>query len=269
MFSWIQDIIAWFCELFNPITKLSRFETDPSQVCGYGFVNDWVNLSVAETAKQAEAMAVAGINTTHLEVHSCSEWGGYDKSGEMLKKLYPHAKEFLKRNIVVELNVVNGNHPGLCEYSDKWFQYACIEIKKNLGTTGIRIQGVSEWGPRERNKKCWRKFERWCYWLAAHWPGMISWNKDSRPRSSPGRHVIHYHSASTKDTGPPHSIVVTDHTTTLKQLGAWHHNFDIGKTIAFIHAVRAAGNGIVLYHFRNAEVDYGIIKAIGQMLKEK
>jgi len=173
MFDWIQDFIDWVRSLFEKVTKLDHFEADPAKVIGYGLSNDWINQSLDETDKQAEAMAVAGVNTANFEVHSCSEWGGYDHSDEVLKKLYPRAKKFLKRNIVCEFNVVNGNHPGLCEskYSDGWFQHACIEIKNNLGMKGIRIQGVSEWGQRQRNGKCWRKFESWCNWLAANWSG--------------------------------------------------------------------------------------------------
>ena len=96
---------------------------------------------------------------------------------------------------------------------------------------------------------------------------MLGWNKDSRPHSAPPGHVIHYHSASIKDAGPAHSIVVTDHSTLLKQLGAWHSNFDVAKTMSFMRACKRAANGCVLYHFRIDKPDYEIIKAIGEMLK--
>ena len=277
MFDWIKDIIDWIIGLFETVTKLDHFTTNPSEQFGYGLSNDWINLSLGETAKMAEAMAVNGVPVTHFEVYSFSELGYYSNPSEAVDRLIPRVKEFKKRRILCKLNIVNFNHKGICapQYNDTWFQYTANRIKDELGMEGIELQGASEYGPKCRNSKCWRKADSWCKWLAANWSGMKGWNKGARPRKAPAGHTNNYHSASVSNTAPRNSVVVTDHSHLLHQIGGYCCGFNVAKAMSFMRACKRAGCGCVLYHFAAGKIgatsgskpDYEVIKAIGKFLK--
>ena len=278
MFDWIKDIIDWILGLFNTVTKLDHFVTNPSEQFGYGLSNDLLQLPLSEVSKMAEAMAVAGVPVTHIEVLSFGELGYYDNIEEALDRLEPRAKEFHKRRILCKLNIENHNFKDICnpKYNDEWFQRLENGIKNRLGMEGIELQGASEYGPKCRNAQCWRKANSWCKWLAANWSGMKGWNKGARPRKAPAGHTNNYHSASVSNTAPRNSVVVTDHSHLLHQIGGYCCGFNVAKAMSFMRACKRAGCGCVLYHFAAGKIgatsgskpDYEVIKAIGKMLKE-
>ena len=272
-------IWQWILQLLRikKITKLSCFVVSPEKMFGYGLSNDLLQLPLSEVSKMAEAMAVAGVPVTHIEVLSFGEMGYYSNPQQALDLLKPRVKEFQKRRITTKLNLENHNFNDICnqKYDDRWFQYMVDWIKNELGMEGIEIQGASEYGPKCRNSKCWRKAASWCKWLAANWSGMLGNNKGCRPRKAVARHTNNYHSASVSDTAPRNSVVVTDHSTLLHQIGGFCCNFDVAKTMSFMRACHRAGCGCVLYHFASGAIgatsgikpDYAIIEAIGEMIK--
>ena len=279
MFDWIQDIIEWFRELFNPITKLDHFVTKQNEIRGYGLSNGWINLSHSETVKFAEAMAKAGVNITHCELLSFSEDGYYTNTDDAIDKFILFAREFLKRRIAIWLTIVNFNHKTICEpqYGTAWYVRMVNRIDDELGIEGIVLESCSEWGPKCRNKSCWQKAEKWHNWTAGSWEGwMLGYNKSARPRRAPAGHIIDYHAGNDNDIGARNSVVITDHTRLLQQLGGWlSPHFDTAKTVAYMQKVRKAGNGCIIYHFsagaiggKDKKPDYPLIRAIGQMLKE-
>ena len=274
MFDWIQVIIDWIVSLFVKVTVLDHCETDPRKHIGYAFSNDWIDRSVKEIGEMAELSAVNKHTATHFEVLSSGERGYYDKIDEALDKFFPRAREYMKRNIFVKANIFNCNFTDLCnpKYSRDIVIHIIGRFRQEFDVDDlqkIEIQMCSEWGPKQRNKKCWRKFESWCNWVAGAYPYFKGWNKSARPRTAPVGHVINYHPASTSNLGVRGCCVLTDHSTLLKQLGQWVNNtFDIGKTIPYMRNVWNYGNGIILYHFACKKgYDKAIIIAIGELIK--
>jgi len=172
MFDWIQNIIDWILGLFNTVTKLDHFVTNPSEQFGYGLSNDLLQLPLSEVSKMAEAMAVNGVPVTHIEVLSFGEMGYYTNSDEAIDRLIPRTKEFLKRRITVWMTVVNWNYKTICElqFDLAWYAHIVNRIKDELGTDGIVLESCSEWGPKCRNANCWKKAEQFHNWTNDNWP---------------------------------------------------------------------------------------------------
>ena len=256
--------------------RLPAWQSDLNATKGYGVVNHWWRSSDDENKRGLDAMADAGCNRYKIEFLGAARTRVWENIPMLVQDFRALYRLTYERRIVLDATIANWNMGGggvpengdisICEsrFNDAWFVELMDEIK-GVGVEGISLCAASEWGPSSRNSQCWPRADLWNHRLDQNWPGMKTWNRESRPTSAPPGFGIEYHPDSTNDVGPANSLVVTDTSGILRQLcqgGDIRAPFDPVKSAAYVRKVRSAGRGCVLYGFGHVAYDFDTIAAL-------
>lgn len=234
------------------------------EMCGYGVVNQWFRIDAAELG---DALLAAGLTMTHIEFLGWGERAPYDDPSRQYEPALVFVREMRRRGILTFVNLVNANIGSgkygdqakpMSAYGDGWFAEMVRFWSEEVGPEGVILQAVSEWSEAPGAE--------WCRVARERWPGDMSWNKESRPRSAPaGYRVFEYHAGDVGDIGPGGALVTTDHSRILTQLGGLYAYADTGMLRGYAERVRAAGRGFVYYGFGHRGIDRNAIRVLGEV----
>ncbi|MBI3987320.1 MAG: hypothetical protein HY343_10385 [Lentisphaerae bacterium] len=255
-----EDILSSFTE------KSAQPVDGVGDMVGYGPVTFWYDV---DADLLGDALLENGLTITQIEFFNDAFFGD-------LNTVKPHFNEFIgkmrQRNILVSVNIINWNYRSIGDpqYDTTWFNAIMDYFVDEVGPEGIILQAASEWDA-SRNLDSTDKALAFNDILAERWPGMKSWNRGAHPSSAPAGFLLEYHAHSTGDIGPQGGITTTDSSSILQELslsGNVPGPVNTALLKDYARRVHAAGNGFIYYDFANPTINFDVIGALGEMLRE-
>ena len=228
-----------------------------TKLVGYGLVNRW---HMADADQHAEALHRAGLTLTQIEL--IPWWGptstsqAYNDGGRFTWTDIGRARAFLdahrRRGIATLITLVNWNAAAERSESDAWFVSLVQQVRDQMGTDLVLLEGVSE-GDNSAKARQWDRL------LEQHWSGRIVKNGGGGRGDVSGRYELNdWHHCSDWNAS------------TLK--GAPYLNStDCGPVInpgpqraaAMLRAALDLGGHAIIYDFMGTQIDFATIAAMG------
>jgi len=208
----------------------------PPRSAGYAMSNYWWQTNPNDLATHIRN---AGLNLTLIE------FVPYLSPQARWSQAIAYVNSMRSKGIWTIITALNWNQ-GCCgapanedicrpEYSDNWYRELVRGIRNRIGTNMVILLPMSEWdykGGSCRNNQCGDKAARWHSIAKQEWPGLFSWNRTSRPKSTEGYgDYFEYHPFFTSDTGPNGCILVTDTGNILRYFKGGTNLYDIPQHV--------------------------------------